>query len=103
MIKTSHYDPNLKAAAANSSHVEDATYIELNNVTVGYSMPDLTKHIQNLRVYVSAQRPLMFTGYEGVDPISRWTDGGDPLAPGVERRSTYFRARTFTIGVNLTL
>ena len=103
VIKTSYYDPNLKAAAANSSHVENATYIELNNVTVGYSMPDLTKHIQNLRVYVSAQRPLMFTGYEGVDPTSRWTDGGDPLAPGVERRSTYFRARTFTVGVNLTL
>ena len=38
---------------------------------------DVTKFMRNLRVYVSAQRPIMFTGYEGVDPVSRWTDYGD--------------------------
>jgi hypothetical protein len=46
----------------------------------------------------------MLTGYEGIDPVSRWTDfGGDPLTQGIERRETYFRARTFTLGLNITL
>ena len=94
---------NLTAAAANSSHVEDATYFELNNITVGYNLKDVTKFMKNLRVYVSAQRPIMITGYEGIDPVSRWTDYGDPLAQGIERRETYFRARTFTLGLNITL
>ena len=82
--------------------MEDATYFELNNITVGYNLKDVTKFMKNLRVYVSAQRPVMITGYEGIDPVSRWTDGGDPLSQGIERRETYFRARTFTLGLNIT-
>ena len=103
VVNTSYFNQDLTAAAANSSHVEDATYFELNNITVGYTLRDVTKFLSNLRVYVSAQRPIMFTGYEGVDPVSRWTDYGDPLSQGIERRETYSRARTFTIGVNITL
>ena len=103
VVNTSYFNQDLTAAAANSSHVEDATYFELNNITVGYNLKDVTKYLRNLRVYVSAQRPIMFTGYEGVDPVSRWTDYGDPLSQGIERRETYSRARTFTLGVNITL
>ena len=104
VVNTSYFNQDLTAAAANSSHVEDATYFELNNITVGYNLKDVTKFMKNLRVYVSAQRPIMLTGYEGIDPVSRWTDfGGDPLTQGIERRETYFRARTFTLGLNITL
>ncbi len=103
VVNTSYFNQDLTAAAANSSHVEDATYFELNNITVGYNLKDVTKFMKNLRVYVSAQRPIMLTGYEGIDPVSRWTDGGDPLSQGIERRETYFRARTFTLGLNITL
>ena len=103
VVNTSYFNQDLTAAAANSSHVEDATYFELNNITVGYNLKDVTKFMKNLRVYVSAQRPIMITGYEGIDPVSRWTDYGDPLSQGIERRETYFRARTFTLGLNITL
>ena len=74
VVNTSYFNQDLTAAAANSSHVEDATYFELNNITVGYNLKDVTKFMKNLRVYVSAQRPIMLTGYEGIDPVSRWTD-----------------------------
>tara|TARA_B100001179_G_C18460776_1_gene347079 strand:- start:323 stop:784 length:462 start_codon:yes stop_codon:yes gene_type:complete len=112
VVKTKYYDPNIKKAAVNSSHVEDATYFELNNLTVGYSIPT-SGNVRNLRVYLSAQRPFVFTGYEGVDPVARYGDqfdgsqggsmgGFDPLAPGIERRNTYYRARTLTLGLNVT-
>lgn len=112
VVKTKYYDPNIKKAAVNSSHVEDATYFELNNLTVGYSIPT-SGSVRNLRVYLSAQRPFVFTGYEGVDPVARYGDqfdgsqggemgGFDPLAPGIERRNTYYRARTLTLGLNVT-
>ena len=63
-------------------------------------------------MYFSAQRPIVITGYEGVDPVARYQDqfdgsqggavgGVDPLAIGIDRRNTYYRARTFTFGVNL--
>ena len=112
VVKTKYYDPNIKKAAVNSTHVEDATYFELNNLTVGYSIPT-SGNVRNLRVYLSAQRPFVFTGYEGVDPVARYGDqfdgsqggsmgGFDPLAPGIERRNTYYRARTITLGLNVT-
>ena len=112
VVKTKYYDPNIKKAAVNSTHVEDATYFELNNLTVGYSIPT-SGNVRNLRVYLSAQRPFVFTGYEGVDPVARYGDqfdgsqggsmgGFDPLAPGIERRNTYYRARTLTLGLNVT-
>ena len=112
VVKTKYYDPNIKKAAVNSSHVEDATYFELNNLTVGYSIPT-SGNVRNLRVYLSAQRPFVITGYEGVDPVARYGDrfdgsqggsmgGFDPLAPGIERRNTYYRARTLTLGLNVT-
>ena len=55
VVNTSYFNQDLTAAAANSSHVEDATYFELNNITVGYNLKDVTKFMSNLRVYVSAQ------------------------------------------------
>ena len=66
-----------------------------------------------MRIYFSAQRPFVITGYEGVDPVARYGDrfdgsqggsmgGFDPLSPGIERRNTYYRARTLTLGLNVT-
>jgi len=55
-------------------------------------------------MYLSAQNPFLITGYTGVDPEVRYVDSennDDPLAPGIERRSTYFTTRILTFGVNL--
>ena len=112
VVKTKYYDESIKKAAVNSSHVENATYFELNNLTIGYSIPDFG-NVRNMRIYFSAQRPFVITGYEGVDPVARYGDrfdgsqggsmgGFDPLSPGIERRNTYYRARTLTLGLNVT-
>jgi len=111
IVKTKGYDATIAKAAVNSSHVEKGTYFELNNITLGYTIPT-DGAVSNFRIYLSAQRPILFTGYEGVDPVARYEDrfdgsqgGGmgvvDPLAIGIERRNTYYRAKTFTLGVNL--
>ena len=79
---------------------------------MGYTIPTSSAAVSNFRIYLSAQRPIVITGYEGVDPVARYQDqfdgsqgGGmgsvNPLAIGIERRNTYYRARTFTLGVNL--
>ena len=112
VVKTKYYDESIKKAAVNSSHVENATYFELNNLTIGYSIPDFG-NVRDMRIYFSAQRPFVITGYEGVDPVARYGDrfdgsqggsmgGFDPLSPGIERRNTYYRARTLTLGLNVT-
>ena len=54
-----------------SRHVEDASYLRLKNVSLGYTFPErLVKGIglSQLRLYVSGQNILTFTKYTGLDP-----------------------------------
>ena len=114
VVNTKYYDPSVKQAIVNDVHVENGDFFKLDNATLGYNVPmDDTDAIRNLRVYFSAQNPFVFTNYTGVDPEVRYEDrfdsdngggaalDGDPLSPGIERRSTYFTTMIFTLGVNL--
>jgi TonB-dependent starch-binding outer membrane protein SusC len=91
----------------NSSVVEDASFIRLDNLELGYNVPTRSQNISSLRVYFAAQNLFTITDYTGVDPEVRTNDSenGDPftsaLSPGIERRNTYFQVRSFTMGVTL--
>ena len=56
----------------NSSYfLQNASYLRLKNLTLGYTLPNtLTERIklQKLRVYVSGDNLFTFTGYPGLDP-----------------------------------
>lgn len=57
-----------------SRYIEDASYLRLRNVTVGYNLPSkwINKSgngiIKKLRLYVQGQNLLTFTNYTGLDP-----------------------------------
>ncbi len=91
-------------AKFSSYHVESASFFRLDNATLGYNI-DVSNidFLSRLRFYVSGQNLFTITNYTGVDPEVRFDDGGDQLAPGIERRDTYFLNRTFTLGVNIGL
>jgi TonB-dependent starch-binding outer membrane protein SusC len=116
-VKTKYWDPNLKRAEYSSRYVEKADYLRLDNITLAYDLP--VKNVGTLskaRVYVSGNNLFTITNYTGVDPEVRYADPGssdvgntpsrllnpDPLAPGIDRRSTYFSTRSFTLGVNVS-
>ena len=113
IVNTKYYDPKITKAVVNNTHVEKASFIRLDNTSFGYNFPlGAGKSVTKLRVYVAAQNLFTITSYTGIDPEVRYTDvqdsdngfrpgPSDPLAPGVERRSTYFTTRTFTLGINL--
>jgi iron complex outermembrane receptor protein len=113
VVNTEHFDPALKKATANSIHVEDASFVKLDNMSIGYNFPMQGKAVNRIRLYVAGQNLFVITDYTGVDPEVRYVDTNDvdpqgffpgppdPLAPGIERRGTYYTTRTFTFGVNL--
>ncbi|MCB0846371.1 MAG: hypothetical protein KDE26_24150, partial [Bacteroidetes bacterium] len=74
---------------------------------LGYNVDASNMPISNLRFYISGQNLLTFTNYSGVDPEIRFEDSGNDnafesvLMPGIDRRNTWFRTRTITVGVNL--
>ncbi|MCH5718380.1 SusC/RagA family TonB-linked outer membrane protein [Niabella hibiscisoli] len=90
-------------AVLSSRTVEDGSYLRLKTAQLGYNLPkELLKRsgIKQLRVYASAQNLITWTKYKGYDPevatfYSQVTPGFDWAA--------YPRARTVTIGANITL
>lgn len=103
-----------------SYYVEDASFIRLDNIALGYTFN--TKKIDWLskaRIYVAAQNLFVITGYKGLDPevqlggrnetdranSSRTSTGimaGSGLYPGIEYRDFYPKSKTFTVGLNVT-
>ena len=87
-----------------SSFIEDASYLRLNTVTVGYTLPkSITQKIaiQRLRIYFTGGNLLTLTGYSGLDPeVSANDSKGAFPTPGLDF-GAYPRSKTFTFGLNV--
>ena len=83
--------------------VEDGSFIRLNNVTLGYSLPkSLIKKVgvTKCRIYTTASNLFILTKYTGFDPeVSTLNSSG--LTPGVDW-GAYPRSRTIVFGINLS-
>lgn len=85
-----------------SNIVEDASYIRLKNVTLGYRMPaNILKRtgIQSLRIYAGATNLLTITDYTGYDPEAN-TYGQSTTLIGIDYGG-YPQTKTYTIGINV--
>jgi len=83
--------------------VEDGSYLRINNLTLGYSLPKklLSKiKISNIRFYGTVNNLATLTGYSGYDPDVS-ARRSDPLTPGVDF-AAYPRARTWLFGLNVS-
>ena len=88
------YALNLYNSYLDSRFIEDASYLRLKNIQVGYSFKPRLQNGTKLGIYLyaSAQNLLTITNYSGFDPeYSGYVD-----------RGTYPTARTFTFGVKLS-
>ncbi|WP_028296532.1 SusC/RagA family TonB-linked outer membrane protein [Olivibacter sitiensis] len=92
----------------NSNWVEDGSFLRIQNLTLGYSLPknaiSKLKVLQNARIYASAQNLATFTSYSGGNPdvVPRANEGGQSvsLVPGLDWTS-YPLARTIIFGLNV--
>jgi isocitrate lyase len=83
--------------------VEDGSFLRLNTLTLGYSLPKSVVNamkISNLRIYASGYNVFCLTNYTGFDPevsTRRLTE----LTPGVDY-SAYPKSRQIVFGLNLS-
>jgi hypothetical protein len=100
-----HALPYCEYGMVSSEFIEDASYLRLNTLTIGYTLPrTLTQKvgISNLRVYFTGGNLLCLTGYNGVDPDVNTRPGGQDGFPVPNYDwNSYPRARTFTFGLNV--
>ena len=76
----------------NPIYVEDASFVRLDHITVGYTFRRL-RQVQSVRLFGTVQNVQTWTDYTGVDP-SAGINGID--------NNLYPRSRTFLGGANLT-
>ncbi|HSC54309.1 MAG TPA: TonB-dependent receptor [Phnomibacter sp.] len=86
--------------------VEDASFLRLSNLTLGYSLPKrVISHIgmSKLRAFVTVYNAWLLTNYSGYDPEVSATrsSGYSQLTPNVDY-SAYPKSRTFTFGLNVS-
>ncbi len=72
-------------------YVENASFMRIENITLGYAFNKLFTNRLNGRFYVTAQNVAVFTKYSGLDP---------EVAGGIDN-NVYPRPRMFLAGVNL--
>jgi len=83
--------------------LEDADYVKIQNVTLGYDFKRLWKKCPfgQLRLYVQAQNLYTFTGYSGLDP-EIGSDGGTSISWGSGIDNGFYPSpRTYLFGVNV--
>lgn len=89
----------------NSRFVENASYIRLKSVSLGYNVPvnliKQVKFIEGLRVYITGQNLLTITKYTGTDPEVN-SHGASNLAGGIDFNS-FPAFRTFIFGIKLSI
>ncbi|MNX92636.1 TonB dependent receptor [compost metagenome] len=78
-----------------SKDIQDASYLRLRNVVLGYSIPknilDKTKFIKGVKVFVQGENLYTWTSWRGLDPENNSVYG----------RFQYPNTRTYTFGFNV--
>lgn len=103
----SHHSFGSAAPVISSWAIEDGSFLRLNNVTLGYSVPRnaIRKlNMSQLRVYGTVNNVFVLTNYTGYDPeVSTPVRNSsyNALTPGVDY-SAYPKSRSFTVGMNAT-
>jgi TonB-linked SusC/RagA family outer membrane protein len=82
--------------------VENGSYVRLQNVTIGYTLPPrllARAHLRSLRLYLAGQNLVTLTHYSGYNPeVNLYNNNA--LTPGLDY-GAYPVARTYAAGVNL--
>ena len=99
---TTMWSPYMRTAIFTDWAVEDASFLRLNTLTLGYTAPQMFTSklgVSKLRFYLTASNVFVWTKYSGSDPEVS-TRRKNPLTPGVDS-SPYPRSRQMVFGMNL--
>jgi hypothetical protein len=80
--------------------VEDGSYLKLKYLKLGYQLPkNICEKLfaSNINVFAQVENIFTITNYKGLDPEVMLGEWGARIDSGL-----YPRARTYTLGVNLT-
>ena len=92
--------PSNEVPRASTYYVEDGSYLRINNITLGYTLPKMFDKLDKVRIYVTATNPFIFTKYTGYSPEIVGGDGNPLGGAGIEL-DAYPTNKTFVVGANI--
>lgn len=90
-------------SSTSTFHLEDGSYLRLQNLSIGYTMPDkwFKNKVSKFRIYLQGSNLFTLTNYTGYNPEVN-KNSSDALRPG-EDYCSYPLSRTFSVGINFNL
>lgn len=105
----------LTTARFSDLYVENASFFKLDNLSVSRRFNLNNKYFDAINLSLIVENAFVITGYTGTNPEPNLTDfasvsngekvdlnAGDVLAPGIDRRTSYFNSRAISLGINFT-
>ena len=87
--------------AYSSRFIEDASFLRLANLTLGYTLKPQSGWMSSARFYVTGNNLILITDYTGYDPeVNVAADENGVPSIGIDY-TQYPKPRTFTFGVNV--
>ena len=97
------YGNKSQSSKGSSRYLEDASYLRLRSLTLGYTLPWKIQYVDNIRLSVSGENLFVLSGFSGVDPELPAEVGNKYKAGSVGVAiSPYPQARKFMFGLNVT-
>lgn len=91
-VTTAVYDSEFGSyQLASDFYVEDASFLRIDNISIGYNFLNLFNDVMDMRIYATAQNVYTYTKYSGLDP---------EIFNGIDN-NMYPRPRIFMLGLNL--
>ena len=96
-INTELANNDIKNANFSSLYVEEADFFKLDNLTISRPVTG------NIMLSLNVRNAFVITDYTGSDPEPALFDllDGNLLAPGIDRRNSWYSSRSFTLGLNV--
>jgi TonB-linked SusC/RagA family outer membrane protein len=93
---------NYKVLAESGQWLENASYVRMENITLGYNLSRNITKFADLRFYFSVQNLFTITKYKGMDPASNSfsSTGNYDVDNGIDL-GAFPTPRTYTIGVRM--
>ena len=80
-------------------YLENGDYLNIDYLTVGWTIPVRSKYVQNLRVSASVNNLATITGYSGLTPIINSSVINGSL--GIDDKNTLPVYRSYTFGLSV--
>ena len=88
-----------RSQAVSDLFVENASFVRIKNIRLGYTTSLKKMFINTLKIYASVDNLKTFTNYSGYDP-EVGSFGQDPSRRGVDT-GNYPKSTTYTVGLNI--